>query len=100
MQQRLTGLWSHHDWQQHRVLLQLLECLICFLGSHNEFRLLQQLEERESPLCQSRDKPVEHGQASRELLDILDAGWWPHHFDCLDLLWVGLDSPVQNQEVE
>jgi hypothetical protein len=39
-------------------------------------------------------------QPSHELLDILDAGWWPHYFDCLDLLRVGLDSLVQNQEAE
>jgi hypothetical protein len=33
-------------------------------------------------------------QASRELLDILNAGWRPHLFDCFDLLWIGLDSLV------
>jgi hypothetical protein len=43
---------------------------------------------------------TEHGQASRELLDILDVDWRAHLFDCLDLIWVGLDSLVQNQGAE
>jgi hypothetical protein len=61
---------------------------------------LHELEERESPLYQSRDKLTECDQASCELLDIHDAGWRSHHFDCLDLLWVDLDSPVQNEEAK
>jgi hypothetical protein len=31
-QQRLAGLWSFHDWERRQVLLQLQECLICFLS--------------------------------------------------------------------
>jgi hypothetical protein len=85
-QQMLVGLRSHHDWQRRQVLLQLLESLICFFSLDKGFRLLQQPEERESPLCQSRDKLVERGQASRELLGILDAGWQQHHFNRLGLL--------------
>jgi hypothetical protein len=56
------------------------------MGLDKGSRLLQQLEEWESPLCHSSDKPAKRGQASRELLDIRDAGWRLHHYDCLDLL--------------
>jgi hypothetical protein len=92
----LTELWSYHDRQRRQLLLQLLECLIYLLGSEKGSELPQQLEEWESPLYQSRDKLAECGQSSHELLDILDAGWRPHLFDCLDLLRVGLNSQVRN----
>jgi hypothetical protein len=94
------GLRSYHHWQRREVLLQLQECFNYFLNPNKGSGFLQQLEERESPLCQSRDKLVERDQAPREILDIINAGWRLHLFDCLDLLWVGLDSPVQNQEAE
>jgi hypothetical protein len=96
----LTGLRSYHDWQRRQVLLQLLECLICFLSPDKGSGLPQNLEERESPLYQSRDKPTECSQASYDLMDILDASWQLHHFDRLDLLWIGLNSPVENWESE
>jgi hypothetical protein len=99
-QQMLIGLQSYPYWQRCKVLVQLLECLICLLDPDKGSKLPQQLEEWESPLYQSRNKSAERGQASRELLDILDAGWWPHLLDCLDRLWVSLDSPVRNQEAE
>jgi hypothetical protein len=92
----LTGLRSYHDWQRCEVLLQLLEWLICLLSPDRGSGLLQQLEEWESPLCQSRDKLAEHGQASLELLNILGVGWHLHLFDCLDLLLVGLNYSMQN----
>jgi hypothetical protein len=82
----LTELQSYHDWQWCQVLLWLLEWLICFFSLDKGSELLQQLEEWESPLYQYRDKLAECGQASCELLDILDIGWRPHLFNCLDLL--------------
>jgi hypothetical protein len=60
----------------------------------------QKLEEWESLLSQSRDKPAQCNQASRELLHVLDVGRRPHCFDCLDLLCVGPNPPVCNQETE
>jgi hypothetical protein len=65
------------------------------MGPDKRSGLLQKLEVRESMLCQYRNKLIEHSQASRELLDIFDMGWRPHHFDRLDFLWVSLDSLVQ-----
>jgi hypothetical protein len=67
---------------------------LCLLCLDEGPKLPQKLEEWESPLSQSRDKLAQCGQASRELLHILDMGGRSHCFDCLDLLWVGLDPPV------
>jgi hypothetical protein len=41
-----------------------------------------------------------YAQATSELLHILDTSGRPHCFDRLDLLGVGLDPSVQNQETE
>jgi hypothetical protein len=60
----------------------------------------QKLEEWESLLSQSRDKPAQRGQATQELLHILDVGKRPHHFNHPDLFWVCLNSPVGNQETK
>jgi hypothetical protein len=63
-------------------------------------RLVQKLEKWESPLNQSRDKLAQRGQATRELLHILDAGSRLHHFNRPDLFWVCFDSPMGNQKTE
>jgi hypothetical protein len=63
-------------------------------------RLAQKLEERESSLSQSRDKSAQRGQATRELLHILDADRRSHRFNRPNLFWVCLDSPVRNQEAK
>jgi hypothetical protein len=62
--------------------------------------LRKKLEEWESPLSQSRDKLAQRGQATHELLHILDVGRSPHHFNHPDLFWVCLDSSVGNQETK
>jgi hypothetical protein len=56
--QYLARLWSHHDQWRHKVPLKLLQCLFCFLSPDKGFRLPQKLEEQESLLNQSRDKPT------------------------------------------
>jgi hypothetical protein len=40
-QQMLAKLWGYHYWQRREVLLQLQECLICFLGPNKGSELLQ-----------------------------------------------------------
>jgi hypothetical protein len=55
-QQRLTRLWSYHDWQRCEISLELLKCIFSFLCSDEGPELLQKLEEQESSIKQSTDK--------------------------------------------
>jgi hypothetical protein len=84
-QERLSRLRSYHNRRRCEIPLELLEHLFCLICPDEMSRLAQKLEKQESSLSQSRNKPAQCGQATRELLHILDAGRRPHRFNHPDL---------------
>jgi hypothetical protein len=49
-QERLSRLWSHHNQRRREVPLELLEHFFYLVSPDERFRLVQKLEEWESPL--------------------------------------------------
>ena len=79
----------------------MLEVLECFRGlcSPLEFVLLfEELEEGQSLFTKLGQELVQGCHAAYELLDVLDSSWGVHGHDGIDLLWIGLNSSVADDE--
>ena len=63
-------------------------------------RLPEKFEEGQAPAAESTDEPTQGGHTPCMLQQILLAPRWLHESDCIDLRWVGFDSPTAYDEAE
>ena len=81
-----------------KVDLELLEGSFTFLGPGELLTAAKNVEEGETLISRSRDKPVQCSDASRELLDFFPSPRRPHVDDGLDFLRVSLNSSLIHDE--
>jgi hypothetical protein len=82
------------------MMLEIFQCLRSLLYPLELVLPLQELEERKSSFRKSGDESVKGCHAPCELLDIFNHLWGPHVGDCGDLLRVGFNSLVGDDEPE
>jgi len=61
---------------------------------------LEELEEGQVSFTKPAQEVVQGCHAACKLLDVLDSSWSVHGHDGVDLLWIGLDSSVADDESE
>jgi hypothetical protein len=69
-----------------QIFLQILEGFLCLLSPLELVQFLEDLEQRESPDAESRDKPAQGSHAPGQLLDIMEVLVWLHRGDSHHLL--------------
>ena len=82
------------------MMLEVLECFRGFCSPLKFILLFQELEEGKAPFSKSRQESVQGCHAACKLLDIHDGSWSIHGHDGVDLLWIGFNFSVTDDESE
>jgi hypothetical protein len=98
--QCLIWVRSDQDRQGGKVLLHLLEGTFCLFGPYKRAGPPHQLEEGKRPLRQPRNETAEGCKGPRQPLYIFEACRRSHCLDRPDLVRIGLDPPVGDQETK
>ena len=81
-----------------KVYLELLESSFTFLGPNELLIASEDVEEGETLVGRTRDKPIQRGDAPRELSDFFPSLRGLHVEDGLDFLRVGFNSSLTHHE--